>query len=313
MSLEHFSKEILGKDIPLYSLKIALHLLSNDKDVENIDELCKKMFITKRKLTGEFDKFKPIEGFFSVEKEKSDYIFYILNKKYTLESPKKKKKTTDTQVKAVSERESHIQALFALWCQLMGKTSRTTLDVKRRKDLNTALEKNDFEVCRKALVGCSKSTWHMGVDPKTYGKKYNSIEIIFRNEDKLEYFLDLYDAPSLEEQQKIIDSNKTVKIEDRLGNNEWLSQRMNSFNNEADSGKSIEDKKAEQLLLLQSEQHIKEPSYDVDGLAIASLKCLNENQKDLDNDDEIIETAIFEEIEEEEIPLYLQFAKNKDK
>ena len=312
MSLEHFSKEILGKDIPLYSLKIALYLLTEGKETENIDELCKNMFITKRKLVGEFDKFKPIDGYLTIDKNEADYIFYILNNKYILESPKKKKgKAAEKKIKELSQRESDLLKLFELWSKLMGKSTRTTLDAARRRQLNTALDKNSFDTCEKAIIGCSKSPWHMGVDEKSVnGKTYNTIELIFRNADKLEYFLRCYDGPSLEEQVKTQESNKKVKIEDRMEDNDWLNQRMNAFSDAAQSNPSIGQKGKEQLLLESENANIK-TTYDVDGLAQESLKYFVCDKKELDNSNEVIENAVFEEIEDEEIPLYMQFAKNK--
>ncbi len=314
MSLEHFSKEILGKDIPLYSLKIALYLLTEGKETENIDELCKKMFITKRKLIGEFDKFKPIDGYLTIDKNEADYVFYILNNKYTLESPKKKKgKAAEKKIKELSQRESELLRLFDLWRDVMGKSTRTTLDAARRRQLNTALDKNSFDICEKAIIGCSKSPWHMGVDERSVnGKTYNTIELIFRNADKLEYFLGCYEGPSLDDQIKEQQSNKKVKIEDRMEDNDWLNKRMNSFSDVAQGNPAIGQSGKEQLKLESEIANVK-ATYDVDGLAKASLKYFICEEKILDNSEQIIENAVFEEIDEEEVPLYMQFAKkNKD-
>lgn len=312
MSLEHFSKEILGKDIPLYSLKLALYLLSDGKEIENIDELCKKMFITKRKLVGEFEKFKPIDGFYAIEKDESNYVVYILNNKYTLESPKKKKgKASDKKAKKLSQREQEIIELFTLWCEVMGKTTRTNLDAARRRVLNTALDAYGFETCRKAIIGCSKSTWHMGVSERSNGTQYNSLELIFRNADKLEYFTERYDAPSLEEQIKIENSNKRVKIEDRMEDNDWLNQRLGAFSENVQNNSTLEQKNNKSLMI-ESKSSYTKPIYDVEGLAEESLKYFLFNEKELDNSEEFIENAVFEEIEEEEVPLYMQFAKDKE-
>ena len=46
------------------------------------------------------------------------------------------------------------------------------------------------DLCR-AIIGCQKSDWHMGANDRD--RKYNSIELILRNAEKIEGFLERYE------------------------------------------------------------------------------------------------------------------------
>ena len=103
MLIENFSKEILNKDIPLNILKICVYLLTHDSDIVDIDDTCEKMYITKRKLMGEIDKTKPIEGFFRSDIDSDgSHIFYILNEKFYLIQKRKRKRIKKKKFKLLT-------------------------------------------------------------------------------------------------------------------------------------------------------------------------------------------------------------------
>lgn len=58
--------------------------------------------------------------------------------------------------------------------------------VDRRMTIGAAVVDYGVELCKQAILGCSLSNWHMGQNPG--GKKYNSLELIFRNADNVERF-----------------------------------------------------------------------------------------------------------------------------
>lgn len=64
---------------------------------------------------------------------------------------------------------------------------RAVFDDKRKKIIKNALKKYSVEKLCAAINGCKKSQWHMGSnDRKTI---YDSIQLIFRNADKIEQFM----------------------------------------------------------------------------------------------------------------------------
>ncbi len=81
---------------------------------------------------------------------------------------------------------SDVQKVFDCWKQVM-QSDRSVLDNSRRRKIETALKRFSVEDCCKAIHGCRKSAYHMGDNPK--GIRYNSIDLIFRNADKIEQFM----------------------------------------------------------------------------------------------------------------------------
>lgn len=86
------------------------------------------------------------------------------------------------------------QQIFDHWVEVMGKGGTTRLDDKRRKALSWALANYTPEECFAAIDGCHASDFHMGRDPKTGGKRFNELTLIFRDAAHVEEFRSL--APS---------------------------------------------------------------------------------------------------------------------
>lgn len=83
-----------------------------------------------------------------------------------------------------------VQALFDFWKETFNKRTTTVLDEAREKKLARAIKAYGEETCRQAIIGCSLSDWHNGRNPGN--KKYHDLTLIFRNADKVETFVDIY-------------------------------------------------------------------------------------------------------------------------
>ena len=95
--------------------------------------------------------------------------------------------------------EADMQELFDYWKDTFNKRSSTVFDEARRKKIAVALNNYSMEVCKQAIKGCSLSPWHNGQNPNN--KKYTDLSLIFRNADKVEYFLDIYENEAKGEQE----------------------------------------------------------------------------------------------------------------
>lgn len=81
------------------------------------------------------------------------------------------------------------EAVFTHWREVMGKNGATVLDDKRKRAVTWALEHYDIDTCLAAIDGYATSDFHMGRDPKSDGKKFNDLTLIFRDADHVEKFL----------------------------------------------------------------------------------------------------------------------------
>jgi hypothetical protein len=97
------------------------------------------------------------------------------------------------------ETDDQSQELFDYWKETFNKRSTTVFDEARRKKVDVALRNYSMEICKKAIKGCSLSAWHSGQNPNN--KKYNDLSLIFRNADKVEYFVDICDQEAKGEQE----------------------------------------------------------------------------------------------------------------
>jgi hypothetical protein len=84
-----------------------------------------------------------------------------------------------------------VAGIFAYWQKVM-KSPGSALDDKRRSLIKRALKKYSAASICKAIRGCSRSPHNMGQnDQKT---KYNGLDLILRNADKIDRFIGLDDA-----------------------------------------------------------------------------------------------------------------------
>lgn len=82
-----------------------------------------------------------------------------------------------------------ISQVFNYW-RVVLKHSKAKLDATRRKKIIAAIKLGfSFEELKQAIDGCSRSPFHMGSNDQ--GRKYDDINLIFRNAAKIEMFIGL--------------------------------------------------------------------------------------------------------------------------
>lgn len=102
----------------------------------------------------------------------------------------------NTHSKSMSPQAGDQQAVFDYWCYRMNKGSKTKFSAKRKRLVDARLkEGRSVEDIRQAIDGCASSPFHMGLGPKSDGTVYNDLELICRNNEKLEQFMQLYEKP----------------------------------------------------------------------------------------------------------------------
>jgi hypothetical protein len=86
-----------------------------------------------------------------------------------------------------------IQRVFDLWVEIHRNSRKgrsPVLSPERQRIIRKALESHGEETCLDAIRGCALSDWHMGKNPN--GKRYDDIELILRNAQKIENFADMW-------------------------------------------------------------------------------------------------------------------------
>jgi len=74
-----------------------------------------------------------------------------------------------------------------------GRTRVPALDDKRRLKVASAIADYGAAECMRAIDGCRQSDFHMGRNKQN--KKYNDLELIFRDQDHIERFLSYLVVP----------------------------------------------------------------------------------------------------------------------
>ena len=82
-----------------------------------------------------------------------------------------------------------VKMVFDHWVAVMGKNpKRTELDDNRKRLITKALKNYSVADLKQAIDGCAASPFHMGQNRDK--KKYNGLELIIRNSEKIEGFRD---------------------------------------------------------------------------------------------------------------------------
>ena len=81
--------------------------------------------------------------------------------------------------------QPEVDALFKFWTEVMSKPG-AKLSPKRKARIEWALKEYGDERARKAIIGCASSAFHMGENE--HGKRFDDLELIFRNSEKFESF-----------------------------------------------------------------------------------------------------------------------------
>lgn len=86
--------------------------------------------------------------------------------------------------------------IFLHWKNVMGK-NKAVFTPQRKKLISKALKAGySAEILKQAIDGCKKSLWHQGENPEE--KKYNSLELILRNDEKIDNFLTILEKKGKE-------------------------------------------------------------------------------------------------------------------
>ena len=95
-----------------------------------------------------------------------------------------------------------IKIIFEYWKEILDHP-KAILDNKRKSLIRNALKlyKGDPEPLKQAILGCSKSKWHMGNHPKNH-KKVDDLGLILRDASYIEKFMHIAEHP---ENSKSID------------------------------------------------------------------------------------------------------------
>ncbi|HUX59852.1 MAG TPA: hypothetical protein VMV32_00960 [Ignavibacteriaceae bacterium] len=82
------------------------------------------------------------------------------------------------------QHKNEIIEIFEFWKLKMGKTNAVVLDERRRRLISSSLKKYGIEDCKNAIVGCGENQYNIE-------NNHTSIDLIFRNSEKTERFIDL--------------------------------------------------------------------------------------------------------------------------
>lgn len=109
-------------------------------------------------------------------------------KKVELKEPVKSEKQIEAE-KAQEQKKAQLKvetdAVFTFWAEVMQKPG-AKLSPKRKARIEWALKEYGQDRARKAIVGCASSAFHMGENEN--GKRFDDLELIFRNSEKIEAF-----------------------------------------------------------------------------------------------------------------------------
>jgi hypothetical protein len=89
--------------------------------------------------------------------------------------------------KAASVPPEQIEQVFEYWKLVMEKADRAILSPERRELIGAAIHDYGLDNVLEAIRGCSLSSFHMGGNKQK--KRYDSLDLILRNSDKIEGFL----------------------------------------------------------------------------------------------------------------------------
>lgn len=98
---------------------------------------------------------------------------------------------TDKSLSKKKTTLSDVELVFEFWKKTMNRTrSRLTDGDPREKKIRVILANYSVDECKEAILGCSFSAFHMG--DNDHAKKYDSIDLIFRNPEKFDTFREMY-------------------------------------------------------------------------------------------------------------------------
>lgn len=122
------------------------------------------------------------------------------------------KEPVNKELSVSTKHDETVKNIFAVWCEKMN-SPRSRLDANRKRLIVNALKKYTENDLIAAITGCAMSPFHMGINPDS--KKYNGLDLILRNAEKIEQFIGFYTNPPAQRQQQAgYDFNDTSWIKD---------------------------------------------------------------------------------------------------
>jgi len=82
------------------------------------------------------------------------------------------------------QHKNEVIEIFEFWKLKIGKTNRVVLDERRRRLISSSLKKYGIDDCKNAIIGCGENQYNIE-------NNHTSIDLIFRNSEKTERFIDL--------------------------------------------------------------------------------------------------------------------------
>lgn len=122
------------------------------------------------------------------------------------------KEPVNKELSVSTKHDETVKNIFAVWCEKMN-SPRSRLDANRKRLITNALKKYTENDLIAAITGCAMSPFHMGINPDS--KKYNGLDLILRNAEKIEQFIGFStNPPAQRKQQAGYDFNDTSWVKD---------------------------------------------------------------------------------------------------
>lgn len=94
---------------------------------------------------------------------------------------------TEAESETKKDMSTFTLEIFEFWKTTMSHP-RSKLDDKRKRLIKAALKTGySANDCKQAILGCSYTPWNMGINPD--GQKFDSLELILRNAEKIDWFI----------------------------------------------------------------------------------------------------------------------------
>jgi hypothetical protein len=102
-------------------------------------------------------------------------------------------RTLSRAKKAAMIPDAAVLEVWEYWISVMrgGSKRKPILDATRRQIIAAAIHDYEVDGCKEAIDGCALSEFHMGRNKMN--KKYDSVELIFRDAEHVEKFLEILD------------------------------------------------------------------------------------------------------------------------
>jgi hypothetical protein len=91
--------------------------------------------------------------------------------------------------------QDQVGALFDFWRTTMDHPDAIFTPGRRKVIVDRLRDGYSPPVLRSAIVGCSRTAFNMGMDPRHMGKRHDDLTLIFRNGENVERFADNAGAP----------------------------------------------------------------------------------------------------------------------